>query len=84
MWWFFPQKLPAVVSTLAFFAAVIIVPQKLRAGFSLVVAAAVALLSFFYISSPSLNISEYKSISKTLNLPGSKIVKTECSPYGTI
>jgi len=84
MWWFFPQKLPAVVSTLAFFAAVIIVPQKLRAGFSLVVVTAVALLSFFYISSPSLNISEYKSISKTLNLPESKIVATECSPYGTI
>ncbi len=84
MWWFFPQKLPAVVSTLAFFAAVIIVPQKLRAGFSLVIAAAVALLSFFYISSPSLNISEYKSISKTLNLPESKVVQRESSPYGTI
>jgi len=84
MWWFFPQKLPAVVSTLAFFAAVIIIPRQLRAGFTLVVAAAVALLSFFYISSPSLNISEYKSISKTLNLPGSKVVESECSPYGTI
>jgi hypothetical protein len=84
MWWFFPQKLPAVVSTLAFFAAVIIVPQKLRAGFSLVIAAAVALLSFFYISSPSLNISEYKSISRALNLPDSKVIESECSPYGTI
>ena len=84
MWWFFPQKLPAVVSTLAFFAAVIIVPQKLRAGFSLVVAATVALLSFFYISSPSLNISEYKSISRALNLPNSKVIESECSPYGTI
>jgi spermidine synthase len=84
MWWFFPQKLPAVVSTLAFFASVIIIPRQLRAGFTLVVATTVALLSFFYISSPPLNISEYKSISKTLNLPESKVVKTECSPYGTI
>ncbi|NNG26020.1 MAG: hypothetical protein HKM87_00725, partial [Ignavibacteriaceae bacterium] len=84
MWWFFPQKLPAVVSTLAFFAGVMIIPQKLRAGFSLVIVAAVALLSFFYISSPLLNISEYKSISKTLNLPKSKVVQRESSPYGTI
>ncbi len=84
MWWFFPQKLPAVVSTIAFFAAVIIVPKQLRAGFSLVIASAVALLSFFYISSPSLNISEYKSISRALNLPDSKVIESECSPYGII
>ena len=84
MWWFFPEKLPTVVATLALFAGLVIIPKHLRPRFSIIVAAAVAALSFFYISSPSLNVSEYKSISKTLNLPGTKIIKRDSSPYGTI
>ncbi len=84
MWWFFPEKLPAVVATIALFAGLVIIPKQLRSGFSIIVAATVAILSFFYISSPSLNVSEYKSISKTLNLPGTKIIKRDSSPYGTI
>ncbi|MCH7772085.1 MAG: spermidine synthase-like protein, partial [Bacteroidetes bacterium] len=84
MWWFFPEKLPAVVATLALFAGLVIIPKHLRPRFSIIVATAVAALSFFYISSPSLNVSEYKSISKTLNLPGTKIIKRDSSPYGTI
>jgi len=84
MWWFFPEKLPAVVATIALFAGLVIIPKHLRPGFSIIVTAAVAALSFFYISSPSLKVSEYKSISKTLNLPGTKIIKRDSSPYGTI
>lgn len=84
MWWFYPEKLPAVVSTIALLAGLVIMPKQLRSGFSFVVTAAVAALSYFYISSPSLNVSEYKSISKTLNLPDTKIVKKESSPYGLI
>ncbi len=84
MWLFLPEKLPAVVSTITFFSAIIIVPRQLRAGFTLVITATVAILSFFYINSPSLNISEYKSISKILNLPDSKVLMKKGSPYGTI
>ena len=84
MWWFFPEKLPAVAAIIALFAGLIIFPKQLRSVFFIIVAAAVTGLSYFYISPPSLNVSEYKSISKILNLPGTKIIKRESSPYGTI
>jgi hypothetical protein len=84
MWWFFPEKLPAVVSTIALLAGLVVIPKQMRSGFAIIVAAAIAVLSYFYISSPSLKISEYKAISKTLNLPETKIIETNSSPYGKI
>jgi len=37
-----------------------------------------------YISPGRLQLSEYKSLSKTLNMPDSKIILRESSPYGLI
>jgi len=84
MWIFFPQKLPAIIAAIAFLAGIIIVPKEQRTGFTIIITTTVAVLSFFYISPARLTISEYKSLSKTLNLPHSKVILKESSPYGLI
>lgn len=84
MWIFFPQKLPAVIAGFAFLAGIIIVPKEQRTGSTIIISITVALLAFFYISPSDLKLSEYKSLSKTLNLPESKIILEESSPYGLI
>jgi spermidine synthase len=79
-----PEKLPAFISFLACFAGLLIVPQKLRTGFSLIITFVIASLVYLYIHPGELHLSEYKPLSKTLNLPDSKIIKEESSPYGLI
>ncbi len=84
MWIFFPEKLPAVIGTMALAAGVIIVPREQRNSFTFIVAITVAVLVFMYMTPAKLQLSEYKSLSKTLNLPDSKIILKESSPYGLI
>ena len=84
MWIFFPHKLPAVIASIAFLAGIIIVPKEHRNSFTIVVTITTAVLAFFYISPTQLVFSEYKSLSKTLNLPGTKIILKDKSPYGLI
>ncbi len=84
MWLFLPEKLPVFISFLACFAGLIIVPKKLRSGFSIIISCIIAVMVYLYINPGNLHLSEYKSLSKTLNLPDSKIIKHESSPYGLI
>jgi hypothetical protein len=84
MWVFFPQKLPAVIAGIAFLAGLIIISKEHQTGFTIIVSITVAVLSFFYISPSELKLSEYKGLSKTLNLPDSRIILKESSPYGLI
>jgi len=84
MWIFFPEKLPAVIGTIALAAGVIIVPGEQRNSFTFIVAITVAVLVFMYMTPAKLQLSEYKSLSKALNLPDSKIILKESSPYGLI
>jgi spermidine synthase len=84
MWIFLPEKLPAVIAAITLFAGLTIVSKEQRAGFTFIVTITIAILSFFYISPSELKLSEYKSLSKTLNLPDSKIILKESSPYGLI
>ncbi|MGB5848563.1 MAG: hypothetical protein WBH40_08750 [Ignavibacteriaceae bacterium] len=84
MWFFMPEKLPAFISFLACFAGLLMVPRKLRSGFSIIISFVIAALVYLYINPGELHLSEYKPLSKTLNLPGSKIIKEGSSPYGLI
>ncbi|MDZ7626428.1 MAG: hypothetical protein U5J96_18530 [Ignavibacteriaceae bacterium] len=84
MWIFFPEKLPAVIAAIAFAAGVLIVRKEQRNSFTFIVAITVAVLVFMYITPARLYLSEYKSLTKTLNLPDSKIILKESSPYGLI
>ncbi len=84
MWLFFPEKLTAVLATLAFFSGILIVPKQIRSGFSIIIAITVAVLTLIYMNPPKLNLSEFKSLSKALDLPGTKVIASESSPYGLL
>lgn len=84
MWIFFPEKLPSVIAAIAFTAGVIIVPKEQRNVFTFIVTVTVAVLVFMYMTPAKLQLSEYKSLTKTFNLPNSKIILKESSPYGLI
>jgi hypothetical protein len=84
MWIFFPEKLPSVIAAIAFAAGVLIVPREQRNVFTFIVTVTVAVLVFMYMTPARLQISEYKSLSKTLNLPESKIILKDSNPYGLI
>jgi spermidine synthase len=84
MWIFLPEKLPAVIVGIAFLAGLIVISKEQRTSFTIIVTITVAVLSFMYISPARLEVSEYKSLSRTLNPPESKIIFKESSPYGLI
>lgn len=84
MWLLFPEKLPVFLSFLACTAGLIIVPKKLRSGFSIIISIIIAVLVYTYVHPGTLHLSEYKSLRKTLNLPDSKIIEHDSSPYGLI
>jgi hypothetical protein len=84
MWVFFPEKLAVLLSALVFLSGLILIIKKYRTAYTIVITFVIALLTYFYLNPPSLKISEYKGLSKTLDLPGTEIIETESSPYGLI
>ncbi len=84
MWYFFPEKLPALISIMAVAAGLVAVPKKLRSGFAIVITLSVAVVVYSFMIPPDLKLSEYKALSKILNLPDTKIIEKESSPYGLI
>src|SRR5688572_23604948 len=81
-WYFFPTVLPIVIALLAVIAGLFLIRRKNNL---LIILFAVFTFSFgLYriIQSSDLTISEYKSLSRTLNLPGAQITLKIASPYG--
>ena len=81
-WVFIPQQLPALLALLPMLAALWVLDRPFTfrwlAAFviNLVVIVACILRPF------SFNLSQFKGLSKTLNLPGAEIVHEQNSPYG--
>jgi spermidine synthase len=84
MWIFFPERLTIILSAIVFLSGIILIPKNFRLVFSFITVFVIAVLSYSYFNPPVLKISEYKSLSKTLNLPETKIIGTESSPYGLL
>ncbi len=84
MWFIFPERLPAVIAAIILPAAVISLPGKFRYGLIFFIVLTAALISFVFVNPPELRLSEYKSLAKTLDLPETKIIRTESSPYGML
>jgi spermidine synthase len=84
MWIFQPLELPSVIALLPIIAGLIIIPKKKRALKYFISIAALVFVFISFFSSPKLKLSEYKSLSKVLNLPDTEIIKSKSSPYGLI
>lgn len=84
MYFLLPQQLPALTALLPWAAGVLVVSRTRRlplltgGALTLVVITAVA----FY--PPQIHPSQYKDISRTLDLPGAEITANQPSPYGLV
>jgi len=84
MWNFFPEQLPSVIALISLIAGLILIPKKQIVFFSIFTLITLSSIIYFYLNPFTLKVSEYKSISRTLNLPETEIVKRESSPYGLL
>lgn len=83
-WYFFPAVLPVVMALLAITSGLILLQPKKR-WLIITLAFASAVFTFYRIMKPvDLTLSEYKSLSRTLNLPAARITLKKPGPYGFI
>lgn len=83
-WYFLPPTLPAVTALMATLAGLLAITQK-PSWPTLAIAFAVTAFSFFRMIKPAdVRLSEYKSLSRIMNLPAAKIVIQKPSPYGLV
>ncbi len=84
MWILLPQQIPAIIVPLTFVGAILITPRPKRTAFGLAVLLGFALAVFFLISPPKLTPSEFKDLTKTINLPDAHITFEKSSPFGIV
>jgi hypothetical protein len=81
-WWFLPSTLPAVIGVVAAITGLILITTKRRLQL-MVIGMVSMLFSIYSIVQPvTLKISQYKSLSRTLNLPAATINHWRPTPYG--
>ncbi|MBI5730193.1 MAG: hypothetical protein HY963_03560 [Ignavibacteriales bacterium] len=81
---FLPEEISSLISLLPIISALILFPNNYKRIFTLIFILSIAVSVFFFINPSALKKSEFKSISKTLNLIDAKVVFTKNSPYGLI
>lgn len=82
VWRFLPEELPSVVSVLPVISGSILISKRTK---KIILPAAVfssIIITCSYSSPTGLVMSEFKSLSKTLQLPEAKIITQKNSPYG--
>lgn len=84
LWWFFPGELPGLAALLPILGGFIAVRRPWDARWKLLAVLACIPVALAIFRPPRLQPSQYKSISKTLLLPESKIELERSSPYGLI
>lgn len=84
MWVVLPAQLPAVAALLPIAAGMIIGSRLNRALTILTGLSALSLCVILYVAPSKLNPSQYKSLSRALNLPEAKVVLQRNSPYGFV
>lgn len=84
MWMLDPTRLPAAAGLAAAAAGFIIIPRRYRQWLAPVAFAAPAVCVFFLLVPPTIERSQYKDLSRTLDLPDARIEQRESSPYGLV
>ena len=81
-WYFLPVSLPIVMALIAMIAGMMMVQWK-KQWYVAVLSLIVTAFLFYRIREPaSIKLSEYKSLSRTMNLPSSRISIQKPGPYG--
>lgn len=84
-WTAAPTQIPFITGCMALLSSLFILPSKKRGLWLSATILPVVALLFFSIHSPlKLHLSQYKSLSRTLDLPETNIETTANSPYGLV
>ena len=83
-WYFFPVSLSYAMSLFAVVAGLLMLPSG-RKSFVVILSLVVGLTICYRLYNPiTVKLSEYKSLSRTMNLPGAKITLEKPGPYGLV
>ena len=83
-WDFFPASLAILPAAVLIIATLLLLPGKHR-WLIIAFAFSLAVFIFYTINKPGvIQLSEYKSLSKTMNLPGAKVLLKKPGPYGLV
>jgi hypothetical protein len=83
-WYFLPASLPALMGLIATTAGLLLLANKKRVVLA-VIAVISIVFSMYSIARPvAPRISQYKSLSRTLNLPAAKVILSKPAPYGYV
>ena len=83
-WYFLPISLPVVMALIAMIAGLMLLQWKKQWYFALLGLIVTAFI-FYRIKEPAvIKLSEYKSLSRTMNLPSSRISIQKPGPYGLV
>lgn len=81
---FSPCTSPTIVSVLSLLSGLILINKSNKSFTVPLGVICVVLVIYNFISTPELKVSQYKTLSKTLNLPDAEVVIEKSSPYGFI
>ncbi|MBU0943173.1 MAG: spermidine synthase-like protein [Proteobacteria bacterium] len=84
MYFLLPQQLPALTALLPWAAGILVIARPRRMPLLVLAALTLAVITAVLFQPPPIRPSQYKDISRTLDLPGSKIAASQPSPYGLI
>jgi SAM-dependent methyltransferase len=84
LWSVLPNQLPGLTAVFPVAAGLLLITRKYRSGFIILSSFSIIVSLFFIIRPVELNISEYKSISYAMNLPGAVIENERVSPHGLL
>ncbi len=86
LWYLYPNRLPAIISWLPVIAGAMIIPQlhKRTGALRLFALLACVMCALTIVFPPTLHLSQFKDLSKTLLLPEAAIKMERTSPYGPI
>ena len=82
--YFFPAALPAITALMVIVAGLLLLQKKNR-WFIIVLSFPVTVFIFYRLGKPAvIKLSEYKSLSKTMNLPTARVLMQKPGPYGLV
>jgi hypothetical protein len=84
LWLFFPDQLPGVIALLPIAGGLIAATRTYRTVTIALAVVAGGVAVFFLLRPAELSPSEYKSISRTLNLPEAAVEIERASPHGLV
>lgn len=84
MYFLLPQQLPALTALLPWAAGCLVITSRCRRFLLAGGLITLALIGAVARYPPQIQPSQYKDISRTLDLPGAKIVTEQPSPYGLV